>query len=341
VITLHLLHEQGGASVRAAVSAFEARHSHGGAEPDRERAEQHFVLLSAAIAGAWPRPAAASRAAEREAVHVLLAVGDVPGHRCPVCVRPQAPLPQPTAGAGGDMTDDERAEHEARLRGLLYLSCPDAPAGALEATAEAITRSAGRVPAAAVPEAADLARPRQPYSADPLNLCGADLRGAALMGADLRHADAYGADLSGADLTGADLSHANLTGVDLSHAHLTGANLTDANLSNAKLSHANMNGAVLRDAALTDTDLRSALLCGVDLTGADLMYADLADAHLRGAVLTGADLSDAVLTGADVSDAVLTGADVSDTVLTGADLSDAVLTGSALEDATIPCPDHR
>lgn len=321
MITLHLLHEQGGASVRAAVSAFEARHSHGGAEPDRERAEQHFVLLSAAIAGAWPRPAAASRAAEREAVHVLLAVGDVPGHRCPVCVRPQAPLPQPTAGAGGDMTDDERAEHEARLRGLLYLSCPDAPAGALEATAEAITRSAGRVPAAAVPEAADLVRPRQPYSADPLNLCGADLRDAALMGADLRHADAYGADLSGADLTGADLSHANLTGVDLRHAHLTGANLTDANLSNAQLSHANMNGAVLRDAALTDTDLRSALLCGVDLTGADLMYADMTDAHLRGAVLTGADVSEAVLTGAD--------------------LSGAVLTGSTLEDATIPCPDRR
>ncbi|WP_395758589.1 pentapeptide repeat-containing protein [Streptomyces althioticus] len=301
MITLHLLREQGGASVRAAVSAFEARHTHGGAEPDRERAEQHFVLLSAAIAGAWPRPAAASRAAEREAVHVLLAVGDLPGHRCPVCVRPQAPLPQPTAGAGSDMTDDEHAEHEARLRGLLYLSCPDAPAGALEATAEAITRSAGRVPAAAVPEAADLARPRQPYSADPLNLCGADLRGAALMGADLRHADAYG--------------------VDLSHAHLTGANLTDANLSDAQLSHANMNGAVLRDAALTDTDLRSALLCGVDLTGADLTYADLADAHLRGAVLTGADLSDVVLTGAD--------------------LSEAVLTGSTLEDATIPCPDHR
>ncbi|WP_406716060.1 pentapeptide repeat-containing protein [Streptomyces althioticus] len=331
MITLHLLREQGGASVRAAVSAFEARHTHGGAEPDREQAEQHFVLLSAVIAGAWPRPATASRAAEREAVHVLLAVGDLPGHRCPVCVRPQAPLPQPTAGAGSDMTDDEHAEHEARLRGLLYLSCPDAPAGALEATAEAITRSAGRVPAAAVPEAADLARPRQPYSADPLNLCGADLRDAALMGADLRHADAYGADLSGADLTGADLSHANLTGVDLSHAHLTGANLTDANLSNAQLSHANMNGAVLRDAALTDTDLRSALLCGVDLTGADLMYADMTDAHLRGAVLTGADLSEAVLTGADVSEAVLM----------GADLSGAVLTGSALEDATIPCPDHR
>ncbi|MGW8790810.1 pentapeptide repeat-containing protein [Streptomyces althioticus] len=331
MITLHLLREQGGASVRAAVSAFEAHHTHGGAEPDRERAEQHFVLLSAAIAGAWPRPAAASRAAEREAVHVLLAGGDVPGHRCPVCVRPQALLPQPTAGAGGDMTDDERAEHEARLRGLLYLSCPDAPAGALEATAEAITRSVGRVPAAAVPEAADLARPRQPYSADPLNLCGADLRGAALMGADLRHADAYGADLSGADLNGADLSHANLTGVDLSHARLTGANLTDANLSDAQLSHANMNGAVLRDAALTDTDLRSALLCGVDLTGADLTYADLADAHLRGAVLTGVDLSEAVLTGADVSEAVLT----------GADLSGAVLTGSTLEDATIPCPDRR
>ncbi|MEU4880912.1 hypothetical protein AB0G19_10680, partial [Streptomyces althioticus] len=130
MITSHLLREQGGASVRAAVSAFEAHHTHGGAEPDRERAEQHLVLLAAVIAGAWLRPEAASRAAEREAVHVLLAVGDVPGHRCPVCVRPQALLPEPTAGAGGDMTDDERAEHEARLRGLLYLSCPDAPAGA-------------------------------------------------------------------------------------------------------------------------------------------------------------------------------------------------------------------
>ncbi|MEU5462163.1 pentapeptide repeat-containing protein [Streptomyces althioticus] len=340
MITLHMLRAQGSASVRAAVLAFEARHTLGDAEPDRKRAERHFAELIEVIAAAGP-----STAAGHEAVHLLLAIGDLPGHRCPVCVRPQSRLPQPSAGPGGDMTDNERAEHAARLRGLLHLSCPDAPAGALEATAEAITRSAGRVPAEAVPEAADLGRPRQPYSADPLNLSGADLRGANLTGADLSHADAYRTDLSGADLTGADLSYVNLTGADLSQANLSGANLsganlTDANLSHATLSHANMTGAVLRDAALTDTDLRGALLCDADLAGADLTYADLTGADLTYAVLTNADLTDAVLTDADLTYAVLTDADLTDADLTGADLSVAVLAAPVVENTT-PCPDQR
>ncbi|MFE7963738.1 pentapeptide repeat-containing protein [Streptomyces cellulosae] len=288
------MRERGGASVRAAVLAFGACHRRlGEAAPDWERAKRHFARLIAVIAGAVP-----SQAAEHEAVHLLLAVDNVPGHRCPICVRPQAPLPRPPARAGGDLTDDERAEHAARLRGLLYLACPDAPAGALEYTAEAITERAAEPPAEAVPEAADLGRPRRPYSEDPLNLCGADLRGASLTAADLNHADAYGADLTCADLTGAELSGANLTGAGLGHAILSGADLTDANLSNATMSHANLTDTVLRDAALTDTDLRGALLCGAELTAADLTYADLTDANLTNAILTGADLTDAVLTGA-------------------------------------------
>jgi len=304
------LRDRGSASSRAAVLAFGACHRRlGEAEPDGERADRHFARLLAVIAGAAP-----SQAAEREAVQLLPAVDNVPGHRCPICVRHEAPLPRPSAPAGGDLTDDERAEHAARLRGLLYLSCPDAPAGALEYTAEAITLCAEEPPAEAVPEASLLGRPRQPYGTDPLNLCGANLRGANLTGADLSHADMYGADLSGADLTGANLSHANLTGAGLTHAILSGGDLTDANLSNAALGHANVMDAVLRDAALTDTNLRGALLNGADLSGADLSRADL----------TGADLSRA-----DLTDAVLTGA-----VLTGAELTEAVLTGAVLAGVT-------
>ncbi|MEV6090974.1 pentapeptide repeat-containing protein [Streptomyces cellulosae] len=165
-------------------------------------------------------------------------------------MRPEAPLPRPSARAGGDLTDDERAEHAARLRGLLYLACPDAPAGALEYTAEAITLCAEEPPAEAVPEASHLGRPRQPFRTDPLNLCGVDLRGANLTGADLSHADMYGADLSGADLSGANLSHANLTGAGLTHAILSGGDLTDAVLTGAELTEAVLTGAVL--AGVTD-----------------------------------------------------------------------------------------
>ncbi|MEU9126101.1 pentapeptide repeat-containing protein [Streptomyces sp. NPDC048506] len=175
------------------------------------------------------------------------------------------------------MTDDERAEHAARLRGLLYLACPDAPAWAIASTAEAITQHEEPLREAVPPVAAHLSQPRQ-SGTDRLDLNGADLTGADLTRADLRWAELRRADLTGADLTGADLSRA-----DLRWAELRRADLSDAVLRSANLSGANLTGADLRWAELRRADLSDAVLRRADLSGADL-----SGANLSGAMLTGA-----------------------------------------------------
>lgn len=60
------------------------------------------------------------------------------------------------------MTDAERAEHAARLRGLLSLACPDASPTAIAATAEAITQQAEETPYERVPQASQLSQPELP-----------------------------------------------------------------------------------------------------------------------------------------------------------------------------------
>ncbi|MFD5430374.1 pentapeptide repeat-containing protein [Streptomyces sp. NPDC127084] len=141
------------------------------------------------------------------------------------------------------VTDAERAQHEAALRGLLYLACPDAPAAAITRTAHAIAQGSEETPHEPVPEATFLRHPRPAYGR--LRLAGADLSGADLPGEDLTSADLPGADLSdanlaGADLTSVNLSDANLAGADLSDANLRGANLRGANLVRANLSGTNL-----------------------------------------------------------------------------------------------------
>lgn len=44
------------------------------------------------------------------------------------------------------LTDDEREQHAAALRGLLYFACPDAPATAISETAKAIAQRAEGTP---------------------------------------------------------------------------------------------------------------------------------------------------------------------------------------------------
>ncbi|MET8129592.1 pentapeptide repeat-containing protein [Streptomyces sp. NPDC005065] len=195
------------------------------------------------------------------------------------------------------VTDAERAEHAARLRGLLYLACPDAPATAITATAEAIAENAEEKPQGPVLQAAQLSQTRPPL--DELNLRGADLRGAGLANADLNGADLTGADLAnanltGAHLTGAHLNGANLTGANLTGAHLTGANLTGADLTGAHLRSAHLNGAILYRAILKEADLTGADLTGANLTGAKLPGANLTGAKLPGANLRGARLTSVV-----------------------------------------------
>ncbi|MER5347070.1 pentapeptide repeat-containing protein [Streptomyces mirabilis] len=170
------------------------------------------------------------------------------------------------------VTDAQRAEHAARLRGLLYLACPDAPATAITATAEAIAENAEETPFL---QAIQLRSTKPPL--DELNLRGADLRGAGLANADL----------NGADLRGTDLANADLRGADLNGAHLNGADLRGADLNGARLTTAHLNGAHLTDAQLYRAILYRAILNGTDLTRADLTDADLTDADLKGARLTG------------------------------------------------------
>ncbi|MEE1812889.1 pentapeptide repeat-containing protein [Streptomyces sp. BE133] len=192
------------------------------------------------------------------------------------------------------MTDYERAEHAARLRGLLYLACPDAPASAIESTAKAITQHSEETPSEPVPEAADLSQlQEQPSDADQLNLSCADLTGADLTDANLRRAYLIGANLTGANLTSAKLTSAKLTNAilrraDLTDAYLTGANLIGANLRDANLRGAKLIGAELIDAELIGADLTGAILASANLAGANLTEADLTDANLTDAMLTGA-----------------------------------------------------
>ncbi|MGW2103693.1 pentapeptide repeat-containing protein [Streptomyces olivaceoviridis] len=95
------------------------------------------------------------------------------------------------------VTDPERKEHAARLRGLLYLACPDAPAAAITEVAEAMAQRAEEPAQAPVAEAAHLTDGRE-SAPDPLNLSGADLSGANLTGADLSNANLSGAWLMAA-----------------------------------------------------------------------------------------------------------------------------------------------
>lgn len=307
VITLHDVYKQGSGAVKTAVLAFGARHplndAAPDAEPDWDQAEQHFTRLIETIMGAAVPPGDSGRshrAPGRERGHPLPSVGQQPAwlplsHLCQAA----GPRCEPPAYPGGDVTYDERAEHAARLRGLLYLACPDAPAWAIESTAEAITQLAEETPGEPVPEAAHLSLPQQqPSDVDRLNLTEANLTEANLTGVDLTPADLSDADLTRARLRYADLADADLRTTNLSRADLIGAKLTVANLGRADLTLANLTGAKLIRADLTDTNMH----------GADLTRADLSDANLPRVNLAGADLTGADLTGADLTGAMFTGA---------------------------------
>jgi uncharacterized protein YjbI with pentapeptide repeats len=150
------------------------------------------------------------------------------------------------------------------------------------------------------------------HDIQPMDLGGANLRGATLTHANLRGADLTHADLGGAYLDGAYLGGATLGGATLTSATLTGADLADADLAGADLAGANLAGANLADADLTSANLADATLGGATLTSADLTSADLTRADLTSADLTGAHLGGGVLTdarlGARLTDAKLTGA---------------------------------
>ncbi|MBI4296904.1 MAG: pentapeptide repeat-containing protein [Chloroflexi bacterium] len=73
---------------------------------------------------------------------------------------------------------------------------------------------------------------------DPLDLSGADLRGASLKGADFRQIN-----LNGASFQKADLTEAEFTGCILADANFQGANLIEANLHHANLRKADLRGS--------------------------------------------------------------------------------------------------
>lgn len=84
-----------------------------------------------------------------------------------------------------------------------------------------------------------------------------------------------GADLRGADLWRADLVNANLREAKLEYAGLVGAKLGGAVLAEASLKGANLNGADMQGASLAGADLDLAAMEGTRLAGADLRGASL------------------------------------------------------------------
>lgn len=135
------------------------------------------------------------------------------------------------------------------------------------------------------------------------------------------------------DLTGANLKGANLDAADLEYAKLDLADLTYASLKGAELSHAHLDGAVLREAEMPHANLSNASISTFVPPGeADVIHADLQGANLRSSVLVGAHLGyanmfDANLTGADLTNATLFEAQLSRYLMsanfTGADLDRA------------------
>ncbi|MFF5366323.1 pentapeptide repeat-containing protein, partial [Streptomyces sp. NPDC013187] len=111
---------------------------------------------------------------------------------------------------------------EEELRGLLYLTCPDAPD---DARREALTLLADFNHPLSDDEAAHIGRRLSPPATKraPVDLRRADLRGTDLRNADLHRANLAGADLRGTDLRNADLHRANLAGADLRGTDLRNA----------------------------------------------------------------------------------------------------------------------
>ena len=162
----------------------------------------------------------------------------------------------------------------------------------------------------------------------PVDLSGADIRGADLSGANLIGVNLSGADLSGTNLSGADFRVANLSGADLREAKLSGADLRGAKLIGADLGQArfvlrslDLLGARLSGAMLIEASLRAAHLGRAHLDFGGPSGANLSGADLRGASLSGADLSGTNLSGANLGQADLSGAQLVDTDLTGADVT--------------------
>ncbi|MGX5184422.1 pentapeptide repeat-containing protein [Streptomyces avermitilis] len=147
---------------------------------------------------------------------------------------------------------------EEALRGLLYLTCPDAPD---DARSKALAVLADANDQLSDDEAALLTR-----SLSPLATKGArvDLRHADLRGTDLRNADLHRANLAGADLRGTDLRNA-----DLHRANLAGADLRGTDLRDADLRHAHWVDRVRAGAGLAGA---AALTVGVWLPPVRLIY---------------------------------------------------------------------
>ena len=93
------------------------------------------------------------------------------------------------------------------------------------------------------------------YDVLPLNLRGADLRGATLDEMDLQKADCRGADFSGASLRDAKLGHANLSASRFVDSDMTGAKLRLADLSESVLVRTKVGGADLGHATVYGTSV--------------------------------------------------------------------------------------
>ena len=140
----------------------------------------------------------------------------------------------------------------------------------------------------------------------PLQLLGADLRGAILDdarldGIFLARVKLQGAELWGAQLEEADFSDSQLHVTEFPWAQLYYANFSGAQLQGADFSNAQLQGANFSGAELQAVNFNGAQLQGADFSSAQLQDANFTNAQLHGAILVDADLSGARLVDAQLN----------------------------------------
>ncbi|ABW33438.1 pentapeptide repeat-containing protein [Acaryochloris marina] len=185
---------------------------------------------------------------------------------------------------------------------------------------------------------------------EPIDLSGANLKGADLVRANLEDANLSGTDLRKASLIVANLNRSILCRADLRGANLGGAKLEEANLSEAFYSELTTwdrgfnpkqveklwligSGGNLEEANLSNLDLGDADLRGANLKNANLQNTDLLNADLGKASLIGANLSNSNLTQANFYKANLSTANLNEAVLLNANFIDADLSMAELKNS--------
>lgn len=122
-----------------------------------------------------------------------------------------------------------------------------------------------------------------------------DLTGANLKGANLENANLEGANLKRVNLEDASLENANLSNANLENANLSNANFRNAHLEKVKLKGAKLRKVKFINVKLNNTSLSSLYFFQSDFQYANLSGSDFSYTWLKEVDFQGADLSNSVL----------------------------------------------